>query len=169
MNKLIEKALKFATKQHGDINQRRKYTNEPYIVHPIAVAKTVKEYGGTPEMIAAGLLHDVVEDTPTTLGDVYNQFGLTVGVYLSYLTDVAVSSDGNRATRMNINNCHLVFAPPPVHTIKLADIYDNVQSIAKHDPKFAEVYVEEKKIQILFLKKGNTELYNKVFQYLRSL
>ena len=60
--KLIQEALMLAIKAHD--GQRRKYTGEPYSVHPIGVSKIVETVDHTPEMIAAALLHDVVEDTP---------------------------------------------------------------------------------------------------------
>ena len=168
MSKLIDKALKFATHHHGVINHRRKYTNEPYINHPIAVAATVKNYGGTAAMIAASLLHDTCEDTDATLDEIKEEFGVMVYTYVGFLTDVATSEDGNRATRMMINNRHIENAPAAVHTIKLADIYDNVKSIVKHDQKFAITYLEEKKIALMYIRKGNTVLYNIVHSFLKE-
>lgn len=61
----IEKARSVATFAHE--GQRRKTSGEPYITHPEAVAKILKEYGAGEDVIAAGLLHDVLEDAP----DVY--------------------------------------------------------------------------------------------------
>ena len=52
---LIDKALKFSTAAHAAVNQKRKYTGEDYIVHPIAVSNLVKENGGTDEMLS--LIH----------------------------------------------------------------------------------------------------------------
>ena len=53
---LVEKAKLFATKAHE--GQVRKYTGEPYIIHPIEVSEIVERYNGSKEMIAAALLHD---------------------------------------------------------------------------------------------------------------
>ena len=64
---LEQRALAFARRAHESIDHRRKYTDEPYIVHPIAVAELVKSVPHTPEMVAAAYLHDVVEDTPVTI------------------------------------------------------------------------------------------------------
>jgi (p)ppGpp synthase/HD superfamily hydrolase len=74
-NELERCALEFATTAHASINQRRKYTGEPYIVHPIAVAELVRSVPHTPEMIAAAYLHDVVEDTPVTIEEIREEFG----------------------------------------------------------------------------------------------
>ncbi|WP_105621082.1 HD domain-containing protein [Cronobacter malonaticus] len=52
MDIIIDKARTYATAAHGAVGQRRKYTNEPYITHPTAVAELVRAYGGTRDMIA---------------------------------------------------------------------------------------------------------------------
>ena len=61
---LIERAYKLASELHA--NQKR-LSNEPYIIHPLSVAAILVDLGMDSESIAAGLLHDVVEDTPITL------------------------------------------------------------------------------------------------------
>ena len=67
-------ALVFAAKAHE--GQFRKYTNEPYITHTMAVAEMLLEHGvEDPEMHAAALLHDVVEDTTYTSEDIEKMFG----------------------------------------------------------------------------------------------
>ena len=72
---LVEKALQFASEAHGSIGQKRKYTGEDYIVHPIEVMEIVKSVPHTQEMLAAALLHDTVEDTPATFEDIEREFG----------------------------------------------------------------------------------------------
>ena len=71
----IERAADFAKTAHESIDQRRKYTNEPYIVHPAKVAEIVSNVTDDENMICAAWLHDVVEDTPVTLADVRDKFG----------------------------------------------------------------------------------------------
>ena len=56
MDKIVTKALKFAVVAHGD--QKRKYTDLPYVTHTIDVAQLVHDHGGTTEQVAAALLHD---------------------------------------------------------------------------------------------------------------
>ncbi len=75
MTPLIQRAADFAAQAHGSIDQRRKYTNAPYIDHPRAVAKLVEEAGGDEAMICAAWLHDVVEDTPVTGDEIDERFG----------------------------------------------------------------------------------------------
>lgn len=70
------KAKMFATMAHK--NQRRKLTNEPYISHPIRVAKQLEKCQLPEELICAGYLHDVVEDTPINMEDIEQHFGKRV-------------------------------------------------------------------------------------------
>ncbi|XTZ19365.1 MAG: HD domain-containing protein, partial [cyanobacterium endosymbiont of Rhopalodia fuxianensis] len=69
---LICRAFNFAYQLHE--GQYRK-SGEPYIAHPIAVAGLLRDLGGDKAMIAAGFLHDVVEDTDVTLEQIEEQFG----------------------------------------------------------------------------------------------
>src|SRR3989338_304981 len=69
---LIECAYNFAQKAH--LGQFRK-SGEPYFLHVYATAKILAEFGMTPTMIAAGFLHDVIEDTPVTATELEHAFG----------------------------------------------------------------------------------------------
>ena len=140
---LEEKALKFATEAHQ--GQTRKYTGEPYINHPIAVAELVKSVPGhTPEMVAAALLHDTVEDTQTTIRDISREFGYEVAILVSSLTDVSKPTDGNRAVRKQKDLEHIAKACPMAKTIKIADLIDNTKTIRELDPDFWKIYKQEK-------------------------
>jgi (p)ppGpp synthase/HD superfamily hydrolase len=142
----VEKARLFATAAHAAVGQRRKYTDEPYIVHPQAVAKIVSGVEHTPEMIAAALLHDVVEDTGVTLELIEECFGREVRDLVYWLTDVSKPEDGNRRMRKAIDREHTAQAPAAAQTIKVADLIDNSRSIFKHDPDFARTYLHEKEL-----------------------
>jgi len=95
---IVDKARYFATAAHAAVGQKRKYSDDDYIVHPIRVANLVKQYGGTEEMIAAAYLHDVVEDTDVTMDTITSLFGSVVASLVKDLTDVSKPSDGNRGT-----------------------------------------------------------------------
>jgi (p)ppGpp synthase/HD superfamily hydrolase len=153
---MLDEVLKFATMAHGD--QKRKYTGEPYIVHPIAVSEIVKTVPHTDEMIAAALLHDVVEDTPFTIDDINDRFGNEVAELVSWLTDVSRPEDGNRKTRKSLDREHIVEAPAEAQTIKLADLIHNTKSIEQHDPGFWKVYKQEKIALLDVLTKGDRSL-----------
>lgn len=167
---LIDKALKFSTAAHAAVNQKRKYTGEDYIVHPIAVSNLVKENGGTDEMIAAALLHDTVEDTDVTREQIAEEFGWKIFKLVVELTDVTKPEDGNRATRKAIEAKRLGMASKEAQTIKLADLIDNTKTIFKHDPKFAKVYIQEKIALLEAMDKVHgTDLYMKANLQLQEM
>ena len=159
MSDLTERAMKFAIFHHRSIDQRRKYSNEPYEIHPIAVAAIVKSIGGTDEMIASAYLHDVSEDVGISINIIREEFGPLVASYVDGLTNVAMKSDGNRAARRKINNAHTAIQCPEVKTIKLADCIHNVSDIMKQDAKFALVYLQEKRDLLPYLIEGDQRLY----------
>jgi len=97
---IVRKAQVYAMAAHAAVGQKRKYTNEPYIVHPAEVAKIVAGVpGATPDMVAAAWLHDVVEDTGCTFTDIHMAFGIDIATLVGWLTDVSKPEDGNRAHR----------------------------------------------------------------------
>lgn len=162
---LEAQARAFAIERHGAACQVRKYTGEPYIVHPEEVANLVRSVPCTEEMLAAAWLHDVVEDTFISrsqgIQEVYQRFGGTVGFYVDFLTDVSQPSDGNRATRKAMDRQHIARAPALVKTIKLADLISNSYSITEHDSDFAVVYMKEKQRLLEVLQCGDPLLYAK--------
>lgn len=143
MDNLILLARTFASRAHR--GQVRKYTGEPYINHPVEVADIVRRHNGSPEMIAAALLHDVVEDTDVTLDDISSEFGESVANLVADLTDVSRPEDGNRATRKAMDREHTAQASAAAMVIKAADLISNTSSIVEHDPSFAKVYLKEKR------------------------
>ncbi len=139
---LRDQALAFATTAHAD--QVRNYTGVPYITHPLGVAEIVAGRPHSEAMVAAALLHDVVEDCGIPLEQIYAEFGDDVATLVGWVTDVSTPADGNRATRKALDLAHLAKAPPEAQTIKLADIIDNTATIAEHDPSFWKTYRIEK-------------------------
>lgn len=158
MNGIVWEASLFAEAAHR--GQVRKYTLEPYIVHPCEVAKIVSTLpGATDEMIAAAWLHDVVEDTAVESFEIERRFGGTVRDLVSWLTDVSRPSHCNRAARKAIDREHLSCAPGEAQTIKLADLISNTSTIAQCDPKFAKMYLAEKRALLEVLTRGNPTLH----------
>lgn len=152
-------ALKFATEAHG--SQKRKYTGEPYINHPIEVAALIVQcvVGYTPQMITAALLHDVVEDTGVTLEEISKKFGYEVASLVYDLTDISTLEYGNRAARKELDRMHTAQAHPQAQSIKLADLISNTQSIVMHDKDFARVYLKEKALLLKVLGGGDPVLF----------
>ncbi|MBU6518922.1 MULTISPECIES: HD domain-containing protein [Pantoea] len=156
---LEEQARRYATQAHADAGQRRKYTDEPYIVHPAAVAELVRSVSDDEAMIAAAWLHDTVEDTASTLQDIEEHFGTRVAHLVDMLTDSAQPQAKNRTARKLAHFRHTAEASPEAQTIKLADIIDNTRAIVQFDPNFARVYLVEKQIQIQLLQQGDRRLW----------
>jgi len=155
---LVEDARVFAALAHR--GQVRKYTGEPYVTHPIAVAKIVASVTGDQEMIAAALLHDVVEDTAVTIEEIESRFGGLVALYVENLTDISCLDDGFRAARKAVDRAHTAIAVPEAKTIKLADLIHNSSSILEHDKRFAKIYMAEKRLLLdESLKEGHGGLW----------
>jgi len=133
----------YATAAHAAVGQMRKYTDEPYIVHPIRVGDIVDKFGGTDEMISAAYLHDVVEDTGVSIEDILDMFGSVVAVIVDGLTDVSKPEDGNRAVRKAMDRQHSADATWAAQFVKCADIIDNAADIGDNDPSFNVVYRKE--------------------------
>lgn len=158
---LEQRALRFATAAHEAIDQRRRYSGEPYIVHPIAVAAIVRGVPHSPAMIAAAYLHDVVEDTPVSIEEINDAFGDEVGALVGWLTDVSTPGDGNRRLRKQLDLEHTARAPPAAKTVKLADLIDNTLTISAYDPGFWAVYRREKLALLEVLKEGDPTLWER--------
>lgn len=89
---VIEKALMFAVLAHsGQVRKGNK--KEPEIVHPIAVAEILRQYGADDNVIAAAYLHDVVEDTKYTIEDIRRIFGEDI----AHLVEVATEKDKSKS------------------------------------------------------------------------
>jgi (p)ppGpp synthase/HD superfamily hydrolase len=167
MEDMIVKAEIFATQAHALVEQKRKYTGEDYIVHPIRVAKIVEQFGGSDNQIAAAYLHDVVEDTDVDILDVRMEFGNDIGEIVDGLTDVSQPSDGNRKLRKAMDRAHSADASAEAQFVKCADIIDNSADISANDPNFSKVYKQEM-LELLTVmdKVSDTEIFA---QALRSV
>lgn len=163
---VVRKAQVYAMAAHAAVGQKRKYTGEPYIVHPGEVASIVASVpGSTPDMVAAAWLHDVIEDTGCTFTDIHVAFGIDIATLVGWLTDVSKPEDGNRAKRKAIDREHTAQAPAEAQTIKLADLISNSKSIMQYDPDFAVTYLAEKKLLLEVLTKGDPGLHAEASKY----
>jgi hypothetical protein len=81
------------------------------------------------------------------------------------MTDISQPQDGNRATRKAIDREHTARAPAEAQTIKLADLISNSKSIMKHDPAFAKTYLEEKRLLLEVMTKGDKGLHELASKY----
>ena len=166
---IVRKAQVYAMAAHAAVGQKRKYTGEPYIVHPAEVASIVASVpGATPDMVAAAWLHDVIEDTGCTFTDVHMAFGIDIATLVGWLTDVSKPTDGNRAKRKAIDREHTAQAPAEAQTIKLADLISNSRSIMQHDPEFAKTYLEEKRLLLEVLTRGDAGLHARASEFVMA-
>ena len=163
---LINRAKTFAALAHA--GQKRKYTEEAYINHPLEVAEIVSRVTTDEAVIAAAILHDVVEDTHIQLDEIERIFGSRVAELVENLTDVSQKSDGNRAARKAIDLSHTAKSSADAKTIKLADLICNARSIVQHDLKFAKVYLKEKEALLGVLGNGDATLYAQAVEVLEQ-
>ena len=156
---MLDRAIEFATRAHQ--GQFRKYTGEPYITHPLAVMEIVRGVSGhTLEMLAAAVLHDVVEDTDVSLKEIQEEFGSVVSDLVLHLTDISTPEDGNRLKRKRKDAEWYAQGSAEAQTIKVADFIDNTKDIAQHAPRFWEVYKMEKLSALDLLELADVDLWH---------
>lgn len=134
--RMIEKAYELAKKAHG--NQCRK-SGEPYIVHPLWVAIILANLEMDKETIVAGMLHDVVEDTEVTDGEIEKEFGKEVALLVDGVTklgQLSYSSDKLEVQAENLRKMFLAMAKDiRVIIIKLADRLHNMRTLQFMTPE----------------------------------
>ena len=168
METMLKKIAAFADAAHGD--QRRKYADERYVQHPIRVMKTCQQYGYPLPVLAAALLHDVLEDTDVTQEQIRefllsiineNDTNHTISLVLE-LTDVYTKDKYprlNRQQRKAKEADRLERVSADAQTIKYGDIIDNASGIVEHGADFAPVFLKEGAELLRKMKKGNKDLY----------
>lgn len=150
-------AMDFARMVHQE--QRRKYTGNPYSDHLAEVAgivATVAPFGSMSLMVSVAWLHDCVEDQGVTAETLKAMFGSEVSQGVVALSDL--ETVGNRAERKAVSRARLAAADGWIQSIKCADLISNTASIVMHDPKFAEVYLAEKRALLDVLTKADPRL-----------
>ena len=128
---LITRAYHFAKQAHTGV---RRLSGEPYIMHPLAVARiVVKEIGLGSTSICAALLHDVVEDTEYTVEDIEHQFGPKIASIVDGLTKISGGVFGDQAKKQAENVRKLLLTMSDdirVMLIKLADRLHNMRTLS---------------------------------------
>jgi len=164
---LVESARLFATKAH--CFQTRKFSGEPYIVHPQKVAEIVADSGGTDEMIAAAWLHDTLEDTSVTYEEILREFGQSVADMVEELTDKFTDKSIDRTIRKSLERDRIQLISRESQTIKIADTIANLEDIYIVDKEFAIRYLEEKRAIYHVLDRGDKYLRSKLDKILSSI
>lgn len=123
---LVDAALRFAARAHAD--QMRKGTDVPYIVHPVGVMLALLEAGETdPELLAAALLHDTVEDTGTPLEALRAQFGPRVAAIVQGCSEPDKRDTWEHRKQHTVE--FLKTAPRDVQLVSAADKLHNLRSM----------------------------------------
>lgn len=124
-------AANFAAQKHA--GQRRKNAaQDPYINHPIEVAKIIASSGITDtDVLCAALLHDTVEDTDTSLSEIEYTFGKTIA---SYVAEVSDDKSLPKVERKKLQILHARDATPGAKLVKLADKISNLSSLLTDPP-----------------------------------
>ena len=126
---LIEKAYKFAEAAHQGQVRR---SGEPYIIHPIAVAYKLVEFGMDTPSVVAGLLHDVIEDTPVTYDDIVKAFGKEIANLTDGVTKLGKIPFSSREEQQAENLRKMLIAMSEdirVIIIKFADRMHNLATL----------------------------------------
>jgi GTP pyrophosphokinase len=140
---LIRKAWDFCVKHHEG---QMRASGEPYIVHPLEVAEVLAEMKMDATAIAAGLLHDAVEDTPATSEEIEAGFGDQVAHIVEGVTKIDKIQFANREDRQAENVRKMLLAMVSdvrVVLIKLADRLHNMRTLQHLDPDRQEAIARE--------------------------
>jgi len=132
---LILKAYAFACEAHKNAKRR---SGEPYIIHPIAVAKTLIELGLDKETISAALLHDVVEDTPISFKTIKKEFGEEVELLVKGVSKISgIKYDKPELKEMNSLRRLFISMSKDIRVIliKLADRLHNIRTVEALTPQ----------------------------------
>jgi (p)ppGpp synthase/HD superfamily hydrolase len=162
---ILRDAIQFMEQAHA--GQIRKLSGKPYSVHPRAVVHTLATMvrGVDLTTLVAGALHDVVEDTPYDIFDIQRRFGPQVSTLVLQVTN-AKQPALNRTQRAKYQRDKLAIITPQAQNIKYADILDNITNLATDDPKFAAVYLPEKRLQLAVMGDGYAPLRGHVWNQL---
>lgn len=177
MQLILQHIKAFAAKAHE--GQQRKYTSEPYIVHPVRVMEMVKQYNDDVCVLSAALLHDVLEDTEVTPSEM-RTFLLQhlnaaqadrVMRLVTELTDVYIRKDypqWNPAKRKHKEAERISENSADTQTIKYAGIIDNCLAVASQDTDFAQIFLWECKHLLQYIPKGNKQLFQKAHEVIEK-
>lgn len=177
MEEVLEKVRDFADKAHGE--QLRKYSPDRYIVHPVRVMEICRRHIDNLPVLAAALLHDVLEDTPVTRLKMH-QFLTTVmreeeaaqtTQLVVELTDIYTKlayPRWNRRKRKDKESARISKTSGESQTVKYADIIDNCREIVQQDPDFARVFLRECRALLRVMPKGNEALYQEAVATVNS-
>src|SRR3989339_1583936 len=132
---IISKAYEYAARHHA---KHKRLSGDPYITHPIAVARILVDLEQDVNTIAASLLHDLIEDASVTQDDIYREFGQEIAKLVEGVTKLSQISFVNREERQGGKFRKMFVAMGEdyhVIVIKLADRLHNMQPLQYLSPE----------------------------------
>lgn len=168
---LLDKIEQYAREAHG--TQVRKFEDLPYITHLVRVKNLCSEYTNNTCILVVAILHDVLEDTPVTAGELHaflrenmieKEAAQTVELVIE-LTDVFTKDkypQWNRRKRKQKEAERISKISAPAQTVKYADILDNSQTLSKADDSFVQTYLRESLAILRLATKGDQRLHQRV-------
>jgi guanosine-3',5'-bis(diphosphate) 3'-pyrophosphohydrolase len=126
----LERAMRWAAESHQ--GQTRRCSGTPYVEHVMAVALVLDRAGFDEDVVIAGLLHDIVEDTQATFDNVAARFGAAVAETVRHCSEVKLDAQGNKRPWIDRKRDHLAamaLAPMAAKGVMLADKLHNLLSI----------------------------------------
>lgn len=178
--KQIEKAYQFAAEKH---DSQKRSSGEPYICHPIAVADILADLKVDVATLTSALLHDVLEDTPTTIDEIKKEFGEDIAAIVDGLTKLAKIEFNSKQERMAENFRKMIIAMAKdlrVIVVKLADRLHNMRTLDFLSPekrrRIAQetldiyaplagrlgIYSVRSELEDLWLKESKYEVYKEI-------
>jgi len=121
------RAIEFAARAHR--HQLRKGSDTPYISHPYSVGLLLTRAGFDPEVVAAGILHDTIEDTPVTLGEIRDIFSDRVAAIVEGCTEPDRAATWEERKEHTIH--YLQTATYEIRSVSCADKLHNLSTVAE--------------------------------------
>ena len=148
----LSSAIDYATEKHAG---QKRLSGEPYVSHPLAVAGLLVDWGMDIDSVIAGVLHDSIEDTSTTISDIESLFGRDVAFLVDGVSKVGKARAGMRnlnsylpATKDNLTKLLIAVGEDiRVIIIKLADRLHNMRTL-KYKPRDRQVKISQETIDI---------------------
>ena len=164
---LIKIAQRVARQAHA--GQVRKYTNEPYVNHPIRVSEWLAQFNVGELIIAGALCHDVIEDTDVGYTDLDMTVCTPVADLVQEVTNGVYPEGTPRVEKFWGNIIKLLRASHQAQTLKCGDCYDNCKDVYELDPPYGARYIAEKFFMIRMFTRAQADVRQAVLDLLSSI
>lgn len=155
---LITKSYLMSKYAHAALGQLRKGTQVPYHTHPYEVARILSKAGFSTHVVAAGAVHDVLEDTLITPEFMARELGWEVTNLVIAVSSISKSEDGNRKFRKEKDHSFWAKGTYESQSIKVADILSNTKDIENLSDTFGILYLKENLQLLGMLDKAHAQL-----------